>query len=48
MNLIEYPDRELMFLSLANEIAAELAQAVRLHGRASLSVPGGHHAGAGL
>jgi 6-phosphogluconolactonase len=41
MNLIEYPDRELMFLSLANEIAAELAQAVRLHGRASLSVPGG-------
>lgn len=41
MNLIEYPDRELMFLSLANELAAELAQAVRLHGRASLSVPGG-------
>ncbi|MCF1710032.1 6-phosphogluconolactonase [Tabrizicola sp. J26] len=41
MNLIEYPDRELMMLSLANTIAGELGQALRLEGKASLSVPGG-------
>ncbi|NEY89149.1 6-phosphogluconolactonase [Tabrizicola oligotrophica] len=41
MKLIEYPDRELLFLSLANDIAAQLADAVRQHGRASFSVPGG-------
>ena len=41
MNLIEYPDRELMMLSLANTIAGELGQALRLDGKASLCVPGG-------
>ena len=41
MNLIEYPDREMMFLSLANDIAGQLTQAVLLNGKASLSVPGG-------
>ena len=41
MNLIEYPDRELMALALAKQIAGELAQALRGSGRASLCVPGG-------
>lgn len=41
MNLIEYPDRELLMLSLADRIAAELADFLRREGRASLCVPGG-------
>lgn len=41
MNLREYPDRELMFLSLANAIAGQLADFLRREGRATLSVPGG-------
>jgi 6-phosphogluconolactonase len=41
MNLIEYPDRELLMLSLADRIAGELADFLRREGRASLSVPGG-------
>jgi 6-phosphogluconolactonase len=36
-----YPDREALFLSLAQAIAGQLGQALRLNGRASLSVPGG-------
>ena len=41
MKLVEYPDRELMMLSLANTIAGELADFLRREGRASLCVPGG-------
>jgi 6-phosphogluconolactonase len=41
MKFIEYPDRELMMLSLANSIAGELADFLRREGRASLCVPGG-------
>lgn len=41
MILREYPDRDLMFLSLANTIAGQLADFLRREGRATLSVPGG-------
>lgn len=41
MNLIEYPDRELMMLSLADRLAGELADFLRREGRASFCVPGG-------
>ncbi|QCO57950.1 6-phosphogluconolactonase (plasmid) [Pseudorhodobacter turbinis] len=41
MNLIEYPDREMMMMSLANKIAGELGSVLRQKGRASLCVPGG-------
>jgi 6-phosphogluconolactonase len=36
-----YPDRELMFLAVANQIAGELADFLRRDGHASLCVPGG-------
>ncbi|WP_022704800.1 6-phosphogluconolactonase [Pseudorhodobacter ferrugineus] len=41
MNIVEYADREMMMMALANVIAGELGDALRQHGRASLSVPGG-------
>ena len=41
MELIEYPDRELMMLDLADQLASELADALRRNERATLSVPGG-------
>jgi len=41
MKFIEYPDRELMMLSLADRIAGELGNALRIEGRASLCLPGG-------
>jgi 6-phosphogluconolactonase len=41
MELLTYPDRELMFLSLADRIAGQLADFLRREGRASLCVPGG-------
>lgn len=41
MKFVEYPDRELLMLSLANTIAGELADFLRREGRASLCVPGG-------
>lgn len=41
MDLRTYPDRELMFLSLADQIAGQLADFLRRLGRASLCVPGG-------
>lgn len=41
MTLIEYPDRDLMMLALADRIASELAGFLRREGRASLCVPGG-------
>lgn len=37
----EYPDREMMALSLADRLASQLAQHLRSHGKASLCVPGG-------
>jgi 6-phosphogluconolactonase len=41
MKFIEYPDREMMMLSLADRIAGELGGFLRREGRASLCVPGG-------
>lgn len=41
MDLIEYPDREMMYMSLANRIAGQLSQHLRVQDRASLCVPGG-------
>jgi len=37
----EYPDREFLFLQLANKIASELADFLRREGKATLCVPGG-------
>ena len=41
MELIEYPDREMMFIDLANRLAGELGDCLRRHETASLAVPGG-------
>lgn len=41
MRLVEYPDRAALYRALADQIAAGLAEAVKLRGAASLSVPGG-------
>ena len=41
MNLVEYPDRELMMFSLADTLAADLNLALRQNDRASFCVPGG-------
>lgn len=41
MNFIEYTDRDLMMVDLANRIAGELTQALMTGDRASLAVPGG-------
>ena len=41
MEMEIYPDREMLFLQLANLIAAELADFLRREGRATLCVPGG-------
>lgn len=41
MKLIEYPDRDMMMIDIANQIAGELESALLTGGRASLSVPGG-------
>lgn len=41
MRITEYADREMLFLSLAHQIAGELGQALRSAGRASLAVAGG-------
>jgi 6-phosphogluconolactonase len=41
MELIEYPDRDLLTLGLADRLAADLAVALRHHDRVSFSVPGG-------
>lgn len=41
MTFLEYPDRELLMLSLADRIAGELADFLRREGRASFCVPGG-------
>jgi 6-phosphogluconolactonase len=41
MNFVEYADREMMMMSLANKIAGQLGDVLRQKGHASLSVPGG-------
>lgn len=41
MTINDYPDRELMMLSLADRIAGQLADFLRREGRATLCVPGG-------
>lgn len=41
MKLIDYPDRELMMLDVANQLATELAGFLRSQDRVTLSVPGG-------
>ncbi|MBL4628484.1 MAG: 6-phosphogluconolactonase [Roseicyclus sp.] len=41
MNFVEYPDRDLMMLDLANTLTGNLAEALRLNERATLCVPGG-------
>ena len=41
MDFIEYPDRELMMLDLADKLTSELADCLRRHDSATFSVPGG-------
>lgn len=41
MQLIEYPDRDMMAIDVANVIAEDLENALLVHDRASLAVPGG-------
>ena len=41
MNLIEYPDREMMMMDLADRLASEINEAVLVNGQASFAVPGG-------
>ena len=41
MKLVEYPDRDLLMLALADQIAGELGDFLRREGRASFCVPGG-------
>ncbi len=41
MNLVEYPDRDMMFIDLANQLAGELESCLATHERASFAVPGG-------
>ncbi|MEP3346232.1 MAG: 6-phosphogluconolactonase [Litoreibacter sp.] len=41
MEFVEYPDRDLMMIDLANHLAGELAETLMTHDRASFVVPGG-------
>ncbi|KGJ11553.1 6-phosphogluconolactonase [Paracoccus versutus] len=41
LEFIEYPDREMLFLSLADRVAGQLSQHLRVNDSASLCVPGG-------
>ncbi len=41
MNFVDYPDREMMLVALADTIASELRRALEVDGRATLCVPGG-------
>ena len=41
MKLHEYPDREMLFLGLADQMASDLADGLRRRDRAALAVPGG-------
>lgn len=41
MDFVEYPDRDMMMLNLADRLTAELAETLRGNDRATLCVPGG-------
>lgn len=41
MEFVEYPDREMLAIMLADKLAAQLGQHLRTNDRASLCVPGG-------
>ena len=41
MDLIEYPDAEMLMMRLADVLASQIKQALLTHDRASLAVPGG-------
>ncbi len=41
MNRINYPDREMLMMAVANAIIGDLRQALSMFDRASLSIPGG-------
>ena len=41
MDLIEYPDAEMMMMRLADVLASQIKKALLTHDRASLAVPGG-------
>lgn len=41
MQFVEYPDRDMLALSLADRLASQLSQHLRAHDGASLCVPGG-------
>lgn len=41
MKFVQYPDRDLMMLSLADQLASDLRAALRANDRVSFSVPGG-------
>ncbi|MEO0830455.1 MAG: 6-phosphogluconolactonase [Pseudomonadota bacterium] len=41
MNLIEYPDREILMIDLADKLASELSTALQTHDKVTFSVPGG-------
>jgi hypothetical protein len=48
VTFVEYPDREVMMLSVANAIAGDLGDFLRREGRASALRAGRNHAGADL
>ena len=41
MNLVEYPDREMMMIEIANKLAGQLSSAIRSNDEALFVVPGG-------
>lgn len=41
MEFVEYPDRDMMMIDLANHLAGELTEALMTHDQVSLAVPGG-------
>jgi 6-phosphogluconolactonase len=41
MELITYPDRDMLMLAVADRLSGDLAQALRIHDKVTLSVPGG-------
>lgn len=41
MNFVEYPDRDALFMGLADRLCSELGESLRLQDQVSLCVPGG-------
>ena len=41
MNLVEYPDREMMMIDVANQLAGQINEALMTHDRVTFAVPGG-------